>query len=144
MEHKGYKFPEDLRYEKNHFWAKIDGDLVITGASEFITKQAGDITYIGLPEDGDDVTVGKPYGSIESGKWVGRIYAVVSGTIEEINSDLEDEPEKMNEDPYGSAWICKIRPSNLDEEFANLMIVDENYITFIDEEIHKIETGQKK
>lgn len=144
MEHKGYFFPDDLKYEKNHFWAKIDGDLVIMGASEFITKQAGDITYVGLPEEGDEVTVGKPCGSIESGKWVGRIYAVVSGTIEEVNMDLEDEPEKLNEDPYSGAWICKINPTNLDDDFGKLMAPDTEYLKYIDEEIHKIETGQKK
>jgi glycine cleavage system H protein len=71
MEHKGYVFPDDLKYEKNHFWAKVEGDLVVTGATEFISKQAGEITFVDLPEEGDEVTQGKPYGSIESGKWVG-------------------------------------------------------------------------
>jgi glycine cleavage system H protein len=139
MEHAGYFFPDDLKYEKNHFWAKIEGDLVITGASEFISKQAGEITFVDLPSEDDEITQGKPYGSIESGKWVGRIYAVVSGTIVEVNSELEDSPEKMNENPYGEAWICKIKPSNLDEEFAALMPPDENYAKFITEEIDKIE-----
>jgi glycine cleavage system H protein len=143
MEHKGYVFPDDLQYEKNHFWAKVEGDLVITGATEFISKQAGEITFVDLPEEGDEVTQGKPYGSIESGKWVGRIYAVVSGEVAEVNSDLEDEPEKMNEDPYGSAWICKIRPSNFDAEKAALMSPDDAFKNFIDEEINKIEEQKK-
>jgi glycine cleavage system H protein len=143
MEYEGYVFPDDLKYEKNHFWAKIDGDLVITGASEFISKQAGDITFVDLPEEGDELTQGKPYGSIESGKWVGRIYAVVSGEIVEINELLSDEPEKMNEDPYGEAWICKIRPSNLNGELAALMSPDESYVTFIREEIDKIQQQLK-
>jgi glycine cleavage system H protein len=144
MEHAGYAFPDDLKYEKNHFWAKIEGDLVVTGATEFITKQAGEITYVGLPEEDDEVTQGKPYGSIESGKWVGRIYAVVSGTVVEVNTDLEDEPEKLNEDPYAGAWICKIRPSNLEAEMAALMNPDGDYVKFIQEEIEKIEKGMKK
>jgi glycine cleavage system H protein len=143
MEIEGYAFPDDLKYEKNHFWAKIEGDLIVTGATEFISKQAGEITFVDLPEEGDDLTQGKPYGSIESGKWVGRVYAVVSGEIVEVNAVLEDEPEKMNEDPYGEAWICKIRPSNLDAEMANLMDADASFKRFIEEEIARI-ADQKK
>jgi glycine cleavage system H protein len=143
MEFEGYVFPDDLRYEKNHFWAKVEGDLVVTGASEFISKQAGEITFVDLPEEGDPLTVGKPYGSIESGKWVGRIYAVVSGEVAEVNSLLEDEPEKMNEDPYGEGWICKIRPSNFDADMATLMSTDDAFRGFIADEIKKIADQQK-
>jgi glycine cleavage system H protein len=143
MEFEGYSFPDDLKYEKNHFWAKVDGDLVITGASEFISKQAGDITFVDLPQEGDQLTQGKPYGSIESGKWVGRIYAVVSGTIEEINSELEDEPERINEDPYGDGWICKIRASKVDEDMVALMSTDDSFRQFIEDEIRKIEEQKK-
>jgi glycine cleavage system H protein len=143
MEFEGYVFPDDVKYEKNHFWAKMEGDLVVTGATEFISKQAGEITFVDLPEEGDDATQGKPYGSIESGKWVGRIYAVVSGEIVEVNSLLEDEPEKMNESPYGEAWICKIRPSNLEEEMKALMDPDDAFKAFIKEEIQKIEEQKK-
>jgi glycine cleavage system H protein len=143
MEFEGYVFPDDLKYEKNHFWAKIEGDLVVTGASEFISKQAGEITFVDLPEEGDDLTQGKPYGSIESGKWVGRIYAVVSGEVAEVNPLLEDEPEKMNESPYGEAWICKIRPSNLEAEMAALMSPDDSFKAFIQDEIRKIEEQKK-
>ncbi|MEW6140001.1 MAG: glycine cleavage system protein GcvH [Thermodesulfobacteriota bacterium] len=143
MEFEGYMFPDDLKYDKNHFWAKVEGDLVLTGATEFISKQAGEITFVDLPEEGDEITAGKPYGSIESGKWVGRIYAVVSGEIVEINETLEDEPEKINEDPYGSGWICKIRPSNFEADLAALMSPDHAFTEFIAEEIKKIAAGQK-
>jgi glycine cleavage system H protein len=143
MEFEGYSFPDDLKYEKNHFWAKMEDDLVVMGATEFISKQAGDITFVDLPSEGDEVTVGKPFGSIESGKWVGRIYAVVTGEVAEVNEDLEDEPEKMNEEPYGAAWICKIKPSNLDEEWARLMDPDDAFKAFIAEEIKKIEEQTK-
>jgi glycine cleavage system H protein len=138
MQFEGYSFPDDLKYEKNHFWAKLEGDLVVMGATEFISKQAGEITFIDLPEEDDDVTQGKPCGSIESGKWVGRIYAVVSGEIVESNELLEDEPEKMNEDPYGEAWICKIRPSNLDGDIAQLMAADDSFKAFLAEELKRI------
>jgi glycine cleavage system H protein len=143
MELEGYSFPDDLKYEKNHFWAKVEGDLVVTGASEFISKQAGEITFVDLPEEEDEVIQGKPYGSIESGKWVGRIYAVVSGEVVEINEDLEDEPEKINESPYGDAWICKIRPSNLEADMAALMATDKSFEEFILSEVERISEQQK-
>lgn len=139
MEYAGYVFPDDLKFEKNHYWAKVDGDLVITGAGEFISKQAGEITFVDLPEEGDELTQGKPFGSIESGKWVGRIYAVVSGEVVEVNSALEDEPEKINEDPYGEGWICKIRPSDLEAELASLMSPDDSFKEFVDQELRKVE-----
>lgn len=142
MELEGYFFPDDLKYEKNHFWAKVEGDLVTTGATEFISKQAGEITFVDLPEQGDELTQGKPFGSIESGKWVGRIYAVVSGKVAEVNTVLEDEPEKINEDPYGEGWICKIEPSNLAADMAALMEPNAAYEQFIREEIVRI-AGQQ-
>ncbi len=138
MEFEGYSFPDDLKFEKNHYWAKMDGDAVITGAGEFISKQAGEITFVDLPEEGEELTQGKPYGSIESGKWVGRIYAVVSGEVLEVNTSLEDEPEKINSGPYEEGWICKIKPSKLTDEWASLMAVDESFKNFIEEEIKKI------
>jgi glycine cleavage system H protein len=143
MEFEGYAFPDELKYEKNHFWARIVGDLVVTGATEFISKQAGDITFVDLPEEGDDLSQGKPFGSIESGKWVGRIYAVVSGEIAEVNRELEDEPEKVNADPYGDGWICKIKPSNLDADMAGLMSADDAFKDFVREEIKKAEEQKK-
>ncbi|MGC8657511.1 MAG: glycine cleavage system protein GcvH [Desulfomonilaceae bacterium] len=139
MEFEGYSFPDDLKFEKNHYWAKLDGDTVITGAGEFISKQAGEITFVDLPEEGDELTQGKPYGSIESGKWVGRIYAVISGEVLEVNTSLEDEPEKINADPYNEGWICKIKPSKLSDEWSSLMAVDESFKNFIAEEIKKIQ-----
>ncbi len=143
MEYEGYVFPDDLRYEQNHYWAKKDGDFIVTGATEFISKQAGEITFVDLPQEGDGLTQGKPYGSIESGKWVGRIYAVVSGAVAEVNQVLEDEPEKINEDPYGQGWICKIEPSNLEADMAALMAADESFRKFVSEEIEKVEAQKK-
>ncbi|MEI7448768.1 MAG: glycine cleavage system H protein [Desulfomonile sp.] len=143
MEFEGYVFPDDLKYEQNHFWARTEGDLVVTGATEFIAKQAGEITFVDLPEENVGLTQGKPYGSIESGKWVGRIYAVVSGEVAEVNQALEDEPEKINEAPYGDGWICKIRPSNLDADLAALMSPDESFNKFIMGEIEKVEAQKK-
>ena len=121
MKVKDYTFPDDLYYDQNHFWAKVEGDLVVMGATDLTQKMAGEITFVDVPEEDDEVTQGKPFGSIESGKWVGRVYAMVSGEIAEGNEDLEDEPEKINDDCYGEGWICKITPSDLEADLANLM-----------------------
>ncbi|MBU0516820.1 MAG: glycine cleavage system protein GcvH [Proteobacteria bacterium] len=115
-----FEFPDELYYDQNHFWARVEGDVVTMGATHFTTELAGEITFVDVPEEGDDVTQGKPFGSLESGKWVGRLYAVVSGEIVEANEDLEDEPEVINEEPYGQGWICKIEMSDK-AELGNLM-----------------------
>ena len=121
MEIEGYNFPDELWYDKNHFWARIEGDSVVMGTTDFAQKLAGEIGYVELPEAGQKISQGKPFGSIESGKWVGRIYAVLSGEVAEVTEALEDEPELINSSPYGDGWICKIAPDNLEGEKGNLM-----------------------
>jgi len=121
MEIEGYFFPDDLYYHKEHFWAKVEGSFVTMGVTDFAQKLAGQIVYVELPSGGKMLEQGKPCGSMESGKWVGRIYAVVSGKIESSNQDLEESPELINESPYEKGWLCKITPSNLQNDLKNLM-----------------------
>jgi glycine cleavage system H protein len=137
MEIEGYSFPEDLWYDKNHYWARLEGDVVIMGATDFAQKLAGEIGYVELPEAGRKVEQGKPFGSIESGKWVGRIYALVSGEIVEANEALEDEPEKINQSSYGEGWICKITPQDWEKEKGNLLRVSD-LKAFIESEIVRV------
>jgi glycine cleavage system H protein len=108
-----YEVHEGLYYHKEHFWAKIEGNIVTMGTSDFAQKLAGQIVYIELPSPGKVLEQGKPCGSLESGKWVGRIYAPISGKVASSNQELEDTPELINESPYEKGWICKINPSNL-------------------------------
>ncbi len=138
MKVKDYNFPDDLYYDNNHFWARVEGDVVVMGTTDLTQKMAGEITFVDVPEEDDEVTQGKPFGSIESGKWVGRVYAPVSGVVIEGNEDLEDEPELINEDCYGKGWICKIKPSNLEAELKNLM-QGEAYQAWVEKEIAKVE-----
>ena len=143
MEIEGYNFPEDLFYDKNHFWARVEGDLVVMGATDFTVKLAGEITYVDIEQEGEDVEQGKPFASIESGKWVGRVYAMVSGEVVEINEDLEDEPEIINESPYGEGWLFKIKPSDLDAELPNLMKAGSDLEAFIKQEIERVKDLMK-
>ena len=137
MKIEEYYFPDDLYYHKEHFWARIEGDTVITGTTDFAQKLAGQVVYIELPSTGKAVEQGKPCGSMESGKWVGRIYAPVSGKIEAINGDLDDTPELINESPYEKGWMCKIKASNLQEDLKNLMKA-EGLPDFIKSEIERV------
>jgi glycine cleavage system H protein len=121
MKIEEYSFPDDLYYHKEHFWAKVEGDVATIGTTDFAQKLAGQVVYIELPSVGKAVEQGKPCGSMESGKWVGRIYAPVSGKIDSINGDLEDTPELINESPYEKGWMCRIKASNLQEDLKNLM-----------------------
>ncbi|WP_366922676.1 glycine cleavage system protein GcvH [Metallumcola ferriviriculae] len=117
MQLGSYTFPDDLYYDENHGWAKVDGDLVILGLSDFSQQLAGTFIHIKLPKLGKSTKQGKPVSSIESGKWVGRIYAPVTGEVVEINEDLKKKAEIINNDPYDQGWICKIKmadPAELD------------------------------
>jgi len=107
------------------------------GTTDFAQKLAGDIVFIELPSLGRIVEQGKPCGSMESGKWVGRIYAPLSGKVESSNQELEDSPELINESPYEKGWMFKIRPSNLQEELNRLMKAN-NLGEFIKSEIERI------
>jgi glycine cleavage system H protein len=137
MKIEEYFFPDEFYYHKEHFWAKVEGDVVTMGTTDFAQKLAGQVVYIELPSPGKAVEQGKPCGSMESGKWVGRIYAPVSGKIEAINSDLEDNPELINDNPYEKGWMCKIKASNLQEDLKNLMKA-ENLPDFIKSEIERV------
>jgi glycine cleavage system H protein len=137
MEMEGYNLPDDLYYHKEHYWARVEGNVVAIGANDFAQKLAGQIVYVELPSVGRTVEQGKPCGSMESGKWVGRIYAPVSGKVEASNQELEDNPELINESPYEKGWICKISATNLEEDLKNLM-KGESLIDFIKSEIERV------
>ena len=142
MEVEGYFFPDDLYYHKEHYWAKVEGDVVVVGTSDFAQKLSGQIVYVELPSVGRSVEQGKPCGSMESGKWVGRIYAPVSGTVKTVNEELEETPELINESPYEKGWVFKVKASNVAEELKTL-IKGEDLKEFIKSEIERVK-GLKK
>ncbi len=138
MQIESYNFHDDLYYEKNHFWAKKEADgNVIFGATDFFQKLAGEIVFIELPAKGTKVTQGQSFSSLESGKWVGKIFAPVSGEVVDANGELDDSPELINQSCYDEGWIGKIKPSDLDKELANLMKIGPDFENFIKGEIQK-------
>ncbi|MBF0510500.1 MAG: glycine cleavage system protein GcvH [Deltaproteobacteria bacterium] len=119
--YEGYNLPDDLYYHEEHSWAKVDEDgNVIVGMSDFFQKEAGDVVFIDLPEEGDEVEQGDVCGKIQSRKWIGKLCSPVSGEIISINEALEDDTTLINRDPYGDGWILVIEPSELDEELKEL------------------------
>ncbi|MEJ2726467.1 MAG: glycine cleavage system protein H [Deltaproteobacteria bacterium] len=85
MEIQGYNMPDDLYYEENHFWVKEEGDLLVMGMDDFAQKMAGEIVYVQLPDEGKGLKVGKKFAKIESGKWLGKVYAPVNGELAAVN-----------------------------------------------------------
>jgi glycine cleavage system H protein len=104
--------PEDLRYSKDHEWARLEGDRVRVGITDYAQDALGDVVFIELPEIGSTVKVDESFSEVESTKSVSDVFAPLAGTIVEINSDLADAPERINEDPYGDGWICLIEPDD--------------------------------
>lgn len=109
------EFPEDLKYSKEHEWVLVEGNVATVGITDFAQDQLGDIVFVELPAVGDKVSKEDAFGVVESVKAVSDIYAPVTGKVIEINDDLPDNPEILNEDPYGDAWIIKIEMSDPDE-----------------------------
>lgn len=104
-------YPEDLRYTKEHEWARDEDGRWRVGITAYAQEALGDVVYVDLPAVGSTVTEGQPFGEVESTKSVSDLYAPVSGTIVERNADLEDRPELVNADPYGDGWMVVIEAS---------------------------------
>jgi len=119
------EFPEELRYTKEHEWARDEGDgRVRVGITDFAQDALGDVVYVDIPEVGTEVTAGTPFGEVESTKSVSDVYSPVTGKVIERNAELEERPELVNEDPYGNGWIVAIDGADR-AELDHLMQRDE-------------------
>lgn len=107
--------PKDLRYSEEHEWVKVEDDKVRIGISHFAQAELGDIVFVELPQVGDEIKTDDPFGSVESVKTVSELYAPISGTVVEVNADLEDSPEFVNESPYEKAWMIVVEPADASE-----------------------------
>ncbi|GAB4283254.1 MAG: glycine cleavage system protein GcvH [Coriobacteriia bacterium] len=125
-------YPKDLKYDKEHEWVKVEGDVVTIGISHFAQDQLGEVVYVDLPSVGDAVTAGETFGEIESVKSVSELFSPVTGEIVEVNDGLSDAPEVVNEDPYGDGWMIKVSLGDT-AELDELMAAEE-YEAFVSEE----------
>jgi len=140
---KGYNMPDDLYYHAEHSWARVDGNRVTVGMSDFFQKEAGDIVYIDLPDEEEEVSQGEVCGKIQSRKWIGKLVSPVSGEIVQINEDLEEETSLINTDPYGKGWVLVIEASDLESELENLIHGDA-VADFIEKEVKRAEEEKAK
>jgi glycine cleavage system H protein len=126
------RIPDDLLYTKEHEWIKVEGSSAVIGITDHAQKQLGDIVYVELPDEGEQIAKDDTIGSLESVKAVSDCYAPLSGEIIEINSLLSDSPETLNEDCYGDGWIAKIKFSDKSE--LEDLLDHEAYKDFVAEE----------
>jgi glycine cleavage system H protein len=110
---QGYDMPEDLYYEENHYWIRVEGEMLVTGMDDFAQKLAGDVVFVKLPSEGKTLKKGKKFSQVESGKWLGKVYAPVDGELIASNEALELTPGLINQDCYGKGWMFKIKPEDM-------------------------------
>ncbi|HEY8910393.1 MAG TPA: glycine cleavage system protein GcvH [Desulfosporosinus sp.] len=126
--------PIELKYSKEHDYAKIEGDIVTLGITDHAQKSLGDVVFVELPEEGVRVETGNSYGTVESVKAVSDIKASISGIVIDVNTLVMDTPELLNNDPYGEGWLIKVKAEDLSA--LETMMTAAEYETFLAEEEH--------
>lgn len=124
-------YPDDLRYTKDHEWARIEGNLATIGITRHAVEQLGDITQVDLPREGDEVAQASVFGTIESVKAVSDLFAPLTGKVVKVNDPLQDSPEYVNEDPYDEGWMIQIELKDPSELGSLLSSAD--YLAFLRE-----------
>ena len=124
--------PEELKYSKDHEWVKVDGDVATVGITDYAQDSLGDVVYVELPNEGENFKSHDAFGSVESVKAVSEIFTPIAGKIVETNEGLNDAPEIVNDDPYGDAWLVKIRMDNSGE--LDELLSSEEYGEFLKSE----------
>jgi len=142
---QGYEFPDELYYHPDHSWVRIEPDSMATiGMGDFFQKEAGDIVYVDLPFEGDQIVAGEVCGKLQSSKWIGKMIAPLSGEIVAVNEQLESDSTLINQSPYGDGWIIRVRPSDWEGDRAKLMHGVEAITPWLDREIARAEAEKKK
>ena len=124
--------PDDLRYSTDHEWVRVDGERLRVGITDYAQDALGDVVFVKLPEVGDVLDQGGSAGEVESTKSVSEVYAPVAGTVVEVNTDLDQTPERLNDDPYGEGWLIRIRLSDPSE--VNTLLDVEAYQAVVAEQ----------
>jgi glycine cleavage system H protein len=123
-------FPEELKYSKEHLWVRVEGERAVVGITDYAQHELGIITTVELPAVGDELEQDDSFGSIEARKTLAELYAPLSGTVMEVNNELEDSPDFLNDDPYDSGWLVVVEVAD-PEELNSLMSADDysEYVT---------------
>ncbi|TWJ26517.1 glycine cleavage system protein GcvH [Geobacter argillaceus] len=123
--------PEELKYSKEHLWIRVEGDRAIVGITDYAQEELGIVTSVELPSVGDELEQDDSFGSIEARKTVADLYAPVSGTVLEVNSEVADSPGQINDDPYDSGWLIMVEMS--DPEELKLLLTADDYAEAVEE-----------
>jgi len=123
-----YQVPVDLKYTKSDEWVRIEGDEAVIGITDYAQNALNDITYVEVGVVGETLKADEVFGSVESVKAASDLHAPISGTVIAVNDALEDNPETVNKDPYGTAWLIKVKPSNRSE--LDVLLTSEAYQTY--------------
>ncbi len=126
------KIPEELRYSKDHEWVRVEGNVATIGITDYAQDSLGDVVYVEFPNEGESFGAHEAFGSVESVKAVSEIFTPVGGEVAEANEDLNDSPETVNEDPYGAAWMVKIKMDDTGE--LDSLLSAEEYGEFLESE----------
>ncbi len=124
------EFPEEFKYSKEHLWVRVEGNKAVIGITDFAQDELGDIACIELPEEGDDVEQEDSMGSIEARKTVAELYAPLSGSVLEVNSEAVDNPSLVNDDPYDGGWLVELSINDHDELKSLMSAMD--YIEYVE------------
>ena len=124
------KIPSDLKYSKDHEWIKVDGDIATIGITDFAQRELGDIVYVEIESLGEELDEQSVFGTVEAVKTVSDLFMPLNGEVLEFNTALEDTPEAVNEDPYESGWMIKIRIQNPDQ--LNVLLNADQYKSLIE------------
>lgn len=114
------QFPENLKYTKDHEWILLEGDVATVGITDFAQKELGDIVFVDIDSEGNELDADDVFGTVEAVKTVSDLFLPVAGTITEVNEDLEANPENVNSDPYGKGWMVKMKVNDV-ADVENLM-----------------------
>ena len=121
---KSMNTPQELRYTKDHEWARLEGDIVYVGITDYAQGELGEIVFVDVPTEGESLSAEEVFGSIEAVKTVSDLLLPIEGEVLELNPILEDQPELVNSDPYGKGWIIKIKPANASDLDSLLSAAD--------------------
>ena len=125
-------YPEDVRYTREHEWARFEGGVLTVGITSYATDQLGDIVFVELPAAGSRLEAGKPFGVVEAVKTVSDLYAPLAGEVVEVNGALADNPALVNQEPYGEGWMIKLRPAK--PEDVQQLLDHHQYSQFVEEQ----------
>ena len=127
-------YPEDCQYTKEHEWVRLEDGIAVVGITDYAQDHLGDVVFVELPDVGTEVAQFEPFGVIDSVKASSELYAPLSGEVEAVNDALNDQPELVNQEPYGEGWMIKVRPADL-AELAQLLDADgyEQFLGTLDE-----------